>query len=419
MRQQAASKALDANMANQRHTLTFVTITVFIDTLGFGVIMPVLPEFLMRLTGDSLSATSSIAGYLIVCYASLQFLFAPIIGNLSDRYGRRNVLLISLFAYSLNYLIAGLATTLWVLFIGRILTGITSATYATANALIADVSPPEQRAQNFGLLGMAFGLGFIFGPSIGGLLGEWDIRAPFFAAAALAAANTVYGFFVLQETLSIDQRRPFNWRRANPIGMLAQLKKYPVLIGLIIVMFIYNIGHHVYPSNWNFYTIEKFNWTPFDVGLSMGLVGLMMAFVQGYLIRIVIPKWGSAKTAVIGMTAAAAAFIGIAFASSTQTLYLWCLVSAFAGFIGPAVAGIMSNQVPVNEQGELQGINASIGSISAVIGPLLMTQSFALFTGDQTPIYFPGVAFLIAAGLTLTALVLFIANLRQLPKNQQ
>ena len=168
MRQQAASKALDANMANQRHTLTFVTITVFIDTLGFGVIMPVLPEFLMHLTGDSLSATSSIAGYLIVCYASLQFLFAPIIGNLSDRYGRRNVLLISLFAYSLNYLIAGLATTLWVLFIGRILTGITSATYATANALIADVSPPEQRAQNFGLLGMAFGLGLIFGPSIGG-----------------------------------------------------------------------------------------------------------------------------------------------------------------------------------------------------------------------------------------------------------
>lgn len=405
-------------MSSKRHTLTFVTITVFIDTVGFGVIMPVLPEFLMQLTGQGLSDASAIAGYLVVFYASLQFLFAPVLGNLSDRYGRRSVLLISLFVFSINYLIAGLATTLWVLFLGRILTGITSATYATANALIADVSPPEERAQNFGLMGMAFGLGFIFGPTIGGLLGEWDIRAPFFAAAGLAALNTLYGFFVLKETLPEDRRRPFDWRRANPLGMLLQIRRYPILVGLILVMFIYNIGHHVYPSNWNFYTIEKFEWTPFEVGLSMGLVGVLMAFIQGYVIRLVIPKWGSARTAFVGFVAAAAAFVGIAFAPNSLTVYLWCFISAFAGLVGPAVAGIMSNQVPQNEQGELQGINASVSSIGAIIGPLLMTQSFAWFTGPSAPIYFPGIAFLIAAALTIVAVAIFALNVRVLDLNE-
>ncbi len=401
-------------MDSKRHALTFVTVTVFIDTVGFGVIMPVLPEFLMELTNQDLSSTSAIAGYLVAFYAGLQFLFAPIIGNLSDRFGRRKVLLVSLAAYSVNYLIAGLATVLWVLFLGRILTGITSATYATANALIADVSPPEERAQNFGLLGMAFGLGFIFGPSIGGVLGEWDIRAPFFAAAGLAALNTLYGFFVLKETLPESQRRPFDWRRANPLGMLLQVRRYPILLGLIIAMFIYNIGHHVYPSNWNFYTIEKFGWSPLDVGLSMGLVGVLMAINQGWLIRVVIPRWGAPKTAFVGFLAASVAYVGIAFAPNSIAVYLWCIVSAFAGLAGPAVAGIMSNQVPQNEQGELQGINASVGSIGAIIGPLLMTQSFTLFTSDNAPIYFPGIAFLLAAGLTVVAVLIFAYNVRVL-----
>ncbi len=401
-------------MSSKRHALTFVTITVFIDTLGFGVIMPVLPAFLTELTGTSLSESSAIAGYLVVFYASLQFLFAPIIGNLSDRYGRRSVLLVSLFFYGVNYLIAGLATTLWVLFIGRILTGITSATYASANALIADVSPPEERAQNFGLMGMAVGLGFIFGPAVGGLLGEWDLRAPFFAAAGLAFLNTLYGLFFLKETLPPERRRAFEWRRANPIGMLTQVRKYPVLIGLIAAMFIYNIGHHVYPSNWNFYTIEKFTWSPFEVGLSMALVGILMALVQGLLIRKVIPLWGAPRAAFIGFSCAAVAYLGIAFAPNSLAVYVWCFVSAMAGLAGPAVTSIMSNQVPQNEQGELQGINASVSSIGAIIGPLLMTQSFAWFTAPDTPIYFPGVAFLCAAVLTLVAIGIFALNVRVL-----
>ncbi len=405
-------------MNNKRHALTFVTITVFLDTVGFGLIMPVLPEFLMELTGLDLSRTSQIAGYLVVFYAALQFLFSPTIGNLSDRFGRRPVLLISLSMYAINYMIAGMATVLWVLFIGRILTGIASATYATANALIADVSPPEERAQNFGLLGMAFGLGFIFGPSLGGFLGEIDTRLPFFAAAGLAALNTLYGFFTLKETLPGEQRRKFEWKRANPIGGLLQIGKYPILLGLIAVMFIYNIGHHVYPSNWNFYTIEKFNWTPWDVGLSMGLVGVLMAFVQGYLIRVVIPRWGSPRTAFVGFVACAAAYLGIAFAPNPFSVYLWCFVSALAGFVGPSVAGIMSNQVPQNEQGELQGINASVGSLAAIIGPLLMTQSFSYFTGPDAPFYFPGIAFTIAGALAILSVVIFAINVRVLDLSQ-
>ena len=401
-------------MNHRRHALVFVTFTVFLDTVGFGIIMPVLPSFLMDLATVTLPEASALAGYLVVAYAGLQFLFAPIIGNLSDRFGRRPVLLISLAMYSVNYLIAGLATTLWVLFLGRFLTGITSATYATANALIADVTAPEERAQNFGLIGVAFGMGFIVGPSLGGFLGGIDMRLPFFAAAGLAALNTLYGFFVLRETLAQENRRKFDWRRANPLGMLMQLRKYPVLVGLVSVMFIFGIGHHVYPSNWSFYTIEKFAWTPWEIGISMGIIGVLMVFTQGYLIRIIIPKWGAPTTAIVGFTIAATAYLGIAFAPNSTSLYAWCIFSAFAGIAGPAIAGIMSNQVPQNEQGELQGINASLGSITAIIGPLLMTQSFSYFTGPTTPYYFPGVAFLIAGVLAVVAVIIFTLSARVL-----
>ena len=399
----------------RKHALTFVTITVFLDTIGFGIIVPIMPEYLTQLAGIDLSAASAISGYLIVSFAVTNFLFAPLLGSLSDRYGRRPVLMLSLFFYGVSYLIAGFATALWVLFIGRFLTGITSATYATANALIADVSPPEQRAQNFGLLGLAFGLGFIFGPTIGGILGAWDLRAPFFIAAALTFINTAYGFFFLKETLSANNRRAFELRRANPLGALRQVKRYPILLGLIIGMFIFNIGHHVYPANWNFYAIEKFRWTPIEVGLSMGFVGLLAAIVQGGLIRVVIPKFGAVRCAAFGLFCAATAYLGIAFAASAMSVYLWFLVSAFAGLSGPAITSIMSNQLPQNEQGELQGIMASAMSLASIIGPLLMTQTFAFFTSDDTPVYLPGSAFIVAALLTVVALAIFLQQVHKLP----
>ncbi len=395
---------------DKRHALTFVTITVLIDVIGFGIIMPVLPELLMELSGAGLSTASLWGGYLLFAYAVLQFFFAPILGNLSDRYGRRPVLLISLFAFGLNYLVAGLATSLWVLFIGRIFTGVAGATYSTANALVADVTSPEERAQSFGLLGMAFGVGFIIGPTLGGFLGEWHVRAPFFAAAALAFVNTAYGFIVLRETLGEEQRRPFDWRRANPVGALMQAKRYPLLLGLLAALFIYNTAHHVYPSNWNFYTMEKFDWDALDVGLSMGLVGLLMAIVQGGLIRLVIPRLGPARTAFLGFFSAAAAYIGIAFAPNGQIVYAWLVVSALAGFVMPAVQAILTNQVPQNEQGELQGIIGSISSVGMIIGPLAMTQTFGYFTSGAAPIYFPGAAFLVAGVLTLAAVAVFAAK---------
>ncbi len=398
----------------KKHALIFVTITLFIDTVGFGLIMPVLPDFLEELTGGTLSENSAIAGYLVVSFALLQFVFAPILGNLSDRYGRKPILLISLFALGINYLISGFATALWVLFVGRMLTGVCSATFASANALIADVSPPEERAQNFGLTGMAFGLGFIFGPALGGLLGEWHTRAPFFVAAALAFLNTAYGLFVLKETLAESLRRPFQIARALPHKALAQISRFQMLIGLMFVVFIYNIGHHVYPSNWNFYTMEKFDWSPFDIGLSMGLVGILMAFVQGYLIRVVIPKLGAPRTALIGLTAGATAYVGIALAPSSYVLYMWMFMSAVAGFVGPAVNGIMSNNVPQNQQGELQGVLASVGSLAAIIGPLLITQTFTFFTSDASPVYFPGAAFLVAGLLSIIAVAIFATNVRNL-----
>jgi DHA1 family tetracycline resistance protein-like MFS transporter len=301
------------------------------------------------------------------------------------------------------------------LFLGRLLTGITSATYAIANALIADVSTPEDKAQNFGLLGVAVGLGFIVGPALGGIIGAWDLRAPFFIAAGLAFINTLYGLIFFRETLAPENRRPFELKRASPWGALTQLRKYPLLIGLVIAVFLNNIGHHIWPSNWNFYTIEKFAWTPLDVGLSMAFVGVMSVIVQGGLLRIVIPKFGPVRCAYFGVTATILAFVGVATAGSSAALYFWCGVSSLGGLAGPSVNSILSNQVAADSQGELQGIMASVSSVAMIVGPLLLTQTFTYFTSDSAPLYLPGSAFWVAALLTLAALIIFFQQIRRLP----
>jgi DHA1 family tetracycline resistance protein-like MFS transporter len=401
----------DSTSAPHRHAIAFVFVTVLLDMIGFGIIMPVLPSLIMEITGEPLSTAAYYSGFLLTAYAALQFLVAPVLGALSDRFGRRPVLLVSLAAYAVNYLIAGFATTLLWLFVGRIMTGLTGATHATANALIADVSPPEKRAQNFGLIGMAFGVGFIIGPALGGLLGEINLRLPFFAAAGLAAVNVVYGSLLLPETLPPSQRRAFQWRRANPFGAIARLASFPSLAALAVVMFIYNIGHHVYPSIWAFFTIERFAWSNYQVGLSLACVGIIMAVVQGGLIRLIIPRLGLARTALLGFVGSALAFAGHAFAYTVPMLGLWLIFSGFTGLIGPAVQGIMSNKVPQNEQGELQGVLASLSSVAAIIGPLTMTQLFARFTDDQG-LYFAGAPFVAASLLSLGAMVLFAVRSR-------
>lgn len=400
---------------HKRHALTFVTITVFLDTVGFGVIVPVLPQFLVLIGDVSLSDASALSGYLIFSYAVTNFMFAPMLGNLSDAYGRKPLLVMSLFVYGGAYLLSGFATALWMLFLGRLLTGITSATYAIANALIADVSTPEDKVQNFGLLGVAFGLGFIVGPALGGIIGAWDLRTPFFIAAGLAFINSLYGLIFFRETLALENRRAFELKRASPWGGLTQLRKYPLLIGLVIAVFLNNIGHHIWPSNWNFYTIEKFAWTPLDVGLSMAFVGVMSVIVQGGLLRIVIPKFGPVRCAYFGVTATILAFVGVATAGSSAALYFWCGVSSLGGLAGPSVNSILSNQVAADSQGELQGIMASVSSVAMVVGPLLLTQTFSYFTSDSTTLYLPGSAFWVAALLTLAALIIFFQQIRRLP----
>ena len=400
---------------HKRHALTFVSITVFLDTVGFGVIVPVLPQFLVLIANVNLSDASALSGYLIFSYAVTNFMFAPMLGNLSDAYGRKPLLVTSLFVYGGAYLLSGFATALWMLFLGRLLTGITSATYAIANALIADVSTAEDKAQNFGLLGVAFGLGFIVGPALGGIIGAWDLRAPFFIASGLAFINTLYGLIFFRETLAPKNRRPFELKRASPWGALTQLSKYPLLIGLVIAVFLNNIGYHIWPSNWNFYAIETFAWTPLDVGLSMAFVGVMSVIVQGGLLRIVIPKFGPVRCAYFGITATIVAFVGVATAGSSAALFFWCGMSSLGGLAAPSVNSILSNQVAADSQGELQGIMASVSSVAMIVGPLLLTQTFTYFTSDSAPLYLPSGAFWVAAILTSAALIIFFQQIRRLP----
>lgn len=390
---------------NERASLVFIFITVLIDVIGLGIIIPVIPSLIMELTGETISNAAEFGGLLMFIYAGTQFIFAPIIGALSDRFGRRPLLLSSLLAYGLNYLLLAWAPTLSWLFMARFLSGITGATMTTASAYIADISTPEKKAQNFGLLGAAFGLGFIIGPVLGGLLGEYGARVPFIAAAILSIINVCYGYFILPESLPEDQRRLFEWKRANPLGAIKQIKKLSAASGLFMVFFILYLSHHATQSTWTYFTMFKFNWDEAMVGLSLGVVGICVAVVQGGLTRIVIPKIGTHMAVYFGIIAYVIGFIGFAFATNGVWMLVMVLPYSLGGFAGPSLQSIVSNQVPSNMQGELQGVLTSIISFAAIIGPPLMTQSFSYFSTSDV-FYLPGAPFLIGAVLSIIALIL-------------
>ncbi len=393
--------------ARARRALAFVLVTVLLDVIGIGIIIPVMPELLMELSGEGLDRAAVIGGWLMFLYAFMQFVFAPVLGNLSDRFGRRPVLLFSLLAFGLDYVLMGFAPTLTWLFVGRAIAGVAGATTSTANAFIADVSPPEKRAANFGLIGAVWGLGFILGPVIGGLLGDFGPRVPFFAAAGLALANVVYGFFVLPETLAPELRRPFDWRRANPLGALAQMRRFPMVLGVFAVLVLYQVAHDANPATWTYYTMLKFGWTERDVGFSMGVVGLAIAVVQGGLIRAAIPKLGERLSALAGLLLMAVGYLGFAFAAEGWIMLAFIVPFALGGLAMPAIMGILANEVRDDMQGELQGAATSIRSLTAIVAPLLLTQVFGVFTADDAPVYFPGAAFLLAGALTALAAVVF------------
>ncbi|MBP6335165.1 MAG: TCR/Tet family MFS transporter [Bacteroidia bacterium] len=397
--------------------LLFIFITLLIDVTGLGIIIPVLPTLIQELIGGNLSEAAKYGGWLTFSYALMQFVFSPILGGLSDRYGRRPVLLISLFGFGIDYIFMGLAPTIGWLFVGRLIAGVCGASMTTAGAYIADVSLPEKRAQNFGLIGAAFGIGFIIGPVIGGLLGQFGARVPFFAAATLALLNWLYGYFILPESLKPENRRTFNWKRANPVGSLMQLRKYPLVLSLVVsLVFIYLAGHAT-QSTWTFYTMEKFKWNEAWVGYSLGFVGLMIAIVQGGLIRIYIPKLGQKRSVYFGLTLYILGFIGFAYASAGWMMFAFIVPFALGGFAGPALQGIISSQVPGNEQGELQGALTSLISMTSIFGPLMMTYLFSYFTSGDAPFIFPGASFLMGAILTLIALIFALRSLASQPRH--
>lgn len=405
-------------MAEKKNSaLTFIFITMLIDVTGLGIIIPVLPTLIQHLIGGNLSEAAKYGGWLTFAYAFMQFLFSPILGGLSDKYGRRPVLLISLFGFGIDYIFMGFAPTIGWLFLGRLFSGISGASITTAGAYIADVSPPEKRSQNFGLIGAAFGLGFIIGPVIGGILGQYGARIPFFAAAGLALLNWLYGYFILPESLKPENRRAFDWKRANPIGSLKNIRRYPLIMSLVVSLVFIYLANHATQSTWTFYTMEKFGWNEAWVGYSLGFVGLMIAIVQGGLIRIVIPKLGQKRSVYFGLTLYTIGFLCFAFATQGWMMFAFIVPFALGGFAGPALQGIISSQVPNNEQGELQGALTSLISVTSIFGPLLMTYLFSYFTSEDAPIIFPGAPFLMGAILTLIALLFALKTLAGQPRH--
>ncbi|MBA4851021.1 TCR/Tet family MFS transporter [Emticicia sp. BO119] len=392
---------------------SFVLITVLIDSIGFGVIIPVLPRLISELAHVDTSGAARYGGLLFAAYAVMQFLFSPVMGGLSDQYGRRPVLLASLFGFGLDYLLLVFAPTIGWLFVGRVIAGVMGASFTTAAAYMADISPPEKRAQNFGMIGAAFGLGFIIGPIIGGFVSDFGTRAPFMVAGGLTILNWLYGYFVLPESLSLENRRKFDWKRANPIGALINLKRFPMIIGLVAAIFLLYVSSFSTQGTWTYYTKEKFGWSEREVGLSLTFVGVMIALVQGFLTRILIPKLGTRKAIYVGFTFSILGSLAYCFANEGWMVYAIMIPFSLGGLAGPAMQGIISGQIPANEQGELQGSLTSLNSVASIIGPLLMTSLFARFTAKDAPIYFPGVPFLASVILTLLSLLLIVRTLNK------
>jgi len=383
-------------------------LTVMIDAMGIGLIIPVMPDLVQELGGGTLAQAAIWGGVLSTTFAVMQFLFGPTMGGLSDRFGRRPVLLLALTVMSLDYVLMAIAGSIWVLLLGRVIGGITAATQSTATAYLADISAPHERAARFGLVGAAFGAGFVLGPLLGGLLAQYGTRAPFWVAAALSAGNVIFGWVVLRETVSAQTRRAFDWRRANPLGALRALGHLPGVRQLLLVYFIYHIGFAVYPAVWPYFGKERFDWSPATIGLSLALFGITMALVQGVLIRPLLARFGEKGTVIVGHVFNITSLIGIAVIASGFWVLILTPFAALGGIIPPALQGIMSARVARDAQGELQGALTSTSALAMIMSPMVMSYSFARFTDAQAPVYLPGAPFLLAALLSLMGLFVLL-----------
>jgi DHA1 family tetracycline resistance protein-like MFS transporter len=398
---------------NSKLPIFVIFTTVVLDSMGIGIIIPVMPALFAEVTGsEKISDIAIWGGLLASTFALMQFIFGPILGALSDRYGRKPILLLALFVMAAYYLLMGFAQTLWLLFLGRLIGGITAATHATANAYMADISSPEEKAARFGMLGAGFGLGFVLGPLIGGLLGEWGPRAPFFAAAMLAAANGVLCYFVLKESLKTKNQREFMWYRANPIGAILDLRKFEGIYSLLLVFLLFTIGTSIYAAIWPFFTVERFSWSPGMIGISLTIYGVCFAIVQGVLVRPAIKIWGEKKTIIIGFCFEFSAMVTFAFLTDGKILIILIPLASLGVLAQPAIQAILSKSVGDDRQGAIQGVASSLNAIAMVITPITMTWILAVFSDKTAKYYFPGMPFLFSALMVL--LCLFIISRRKL-----
>lgn len=396
-----------------RLTLGFILTTVVIDSMGIGLILPVMPALLQEIGSIPLSQAALWGGALTTVFAVMQFFFSPIIGALSDRFGRRPILLTSLFVMALDYLVMAVAQVFWLLFAARMIAGITAATQSAATAAIADISKSEEKAARFGLVGAAFGVGFVLGPMIGGILGEYGTRAPFYAAAALAALNMVFGYFVMPETVTDATRRPLTWARTNPFGAFANVGTNPALKRPLLLFFLYQVAFFVYPAVWAFFTTARFGWSEGMIGASLAAFGVAMAIVQGGLIRVILRLLGDRGTVVYGLIFNTFAFLALALVTNGTVALILTPLTALGAVVTPALQGIMSRQTADDSQGELQGVLASAGAVATIISPLLMTYVFARFTEDGAAYYLPSAPFLVSMTLMLVCMVVFLAPTRR------
>lgn len=405
--------------APHRTSIALVFAIVLIDMLGFGIVIPVLPGLIMDLAGVTIATAAEYAGWLGAGYAAMQFVFAPIIGNLSDRFGRRPVLLGAVLAMGLDYLLQAIAPAFWWLIIGRLAAGMTGASFSAAYAYIADVTPPERRGASFGLMGMAFGIGFVVGPALGGFLSMIGPRAPFVAAGILALANFATGWFFLRESLAPANRRPFEWRRANALAALKALRgQSPTVLWFVAALGMWQLAHIVYPAAWSYFAIAAYGWTPGQVGLGLAMVGFSSALVQGVGLRLLLPRIGERRAVLLGVSGLIIAAVLYAVAAAPWQVWMAIAVGALQGFVQPSIAGLNSRAVDARSQGELQGAVQSIGSIAAIGGPPLYTQALARFSGPDAIVYLPAMPLLISAAISLVVLALFLKGARRLQGGQ-
>lgn len=401
-------------MASKKVSLLFIFITILVDVIGVGIIIPVIPTLIENLTGEELNIAAGYGGFLIMAYAGMQFFFAPVLGELSDKFGRRPILLMSLLGLGLDYILHAYAPTIAWLFVGRILAGITGASYSVANAYIADISDPSEKAKNFGYIGVAFGLGFIIGPLIGGVFAEISVQMPFLVAAGLTLLNFLFGLFFVPESLPKDKRRPVQTKKMIPGASLVHLGSYPALLGLIIAFFLASMAGQALPSTWNFFTMEMYDWSEAQVGYSLAVVGLLVAAVQGGLIGVVVKKFGEYKTIMAGFVLWTLGMMLFAFSYTPALLYSMLPIYVLGGVAGPTLQGLLSNKVPNTEQGNLQGALTSLVSVAAIVGPLIATGSFYFFSGSDAPVYFPGAPYIAGALLLCASSVFAYRSLKKL-----